>query len=160
MSQSFIRNLTRCAVLVLPLFLLSAQPMLASEANSVNSSSLKKQQPAPTNVLEVIISKPDKSKPGDGKLVQPQSGNRNYVFFNIVNRSSTTFTETYMRPSGTSTWIYFSFIGGSLVPGETQTARIRGQNTCYYDILIRNSYGDEHENYAINFCRFANYIIR
>ena len=159
MSQSYIRNLTCCAALVLPLFLLSAQPMLASEANSVNSSKIKKQQPAPENVLKVFISKPNDSKPDNDKLVQPQAGNRNYVYFNIVNRSSITFTELYLRISGTSRWTYFNFVGESLEPGAIQTIQLTGNDTCRYDILLRNSYGDGIRNDNVNFCRIDNYNI-
>lgn len=159
MSKSFICNLTRCAALVLPVFLLSAQPILAFEGESVNSPGINKQQPAPENVLRITISKPNKFKPANNKLVLPQSGNRNYVYFNLNNRSSFIFTELYIRPSGTSTWISFNFVDGAIVPGETQIVTLVDNNTCYYDIFVRNSDGIYIEDYNRNFCSIGNYSL-
>jgi hypothetical protein len=159
MSQIIIGKLIRCVALALPVFLLSVQPMLASENNSVSSPGVQKQQPAPENVLRVTVSKPDELKPANNTFVQPQAGNRNYVYFNLVNRSSVIFTELYMRPSGTSTLIYFNFIGGNLIPGEIQTVTLTNYNTCYYDILVRNSNGDQIVDDGINFCKINNYIL-
>lgn len=60
MSQSFIRNLSLCATFVLPAFLLSVQPTLASESKGVNNTLTTQQQSIFTNSLRIDVSKPSK----------------------------------------------------------------------------------------------------
>ncbi|NJL10598.1 MAG: hypothetical protein HC908_11720 [Calothrix sp. SM1_7_51] len=58
MSLSLIRNLTSCAALVLPLFLLSVQPTLASENKDASNTRTTTQQSMFTNSLRITVSKP------------------------------------------------------------------------------------------------------
>jgi hypothetical protein len=58
MSQHLIRKLTNCAALVLPLFLLSVQPTLASENEGASNTRTTTQQSIFTNALRVTVSKP------------------------------------------------------------------------------------------------------
>jgi hypothetical protein len=159
MSQNFIRNWIGCVALALPMFLLSAHPILASEGTTVNSAGEKNAEPE--NISRAIISKPDKLKPADNKFVQPQSVNTAYVYFNLNNGTSIIFTELSIRPSGSSTWPYFQLLGGSIVPNESQLITLVDYNTCYYDILLKNRSGRiEYHNFGVNFCDVRNYNLR
>ncbi len=156
MSQSFIRNWIGCVALVLPVFLLSAHPLLASEGKTVNSSGEKNAEPE--NISRAIISKPDKLKPADNKFVQPQSVNPAYLYFNLNNGISIVFTELSIRPSGSPTWSYVELLGGSIVPNESQVVRSVYHHTCYYDIRLKIRSGRiEYHNFGVNFCDVSNY---
>ena len=199
MSKSFICNLTRCAALVLPVFLLSAQPILASEGESVNSPVRTKQQSIFESSLGVTVSKPSKeqgarlcvqtkktnpqssqsgvqgeqacqtilkTKPQgsqptteNNNLVQPQSGRRGFVYFNLINRTSVSLVRLFVEGSGSEQPIEVNLLGGYLLPGEIQRITVTGYNTCYYNLGLIYADEDSYIRTNVNLCSIQNYIL-
>lgn len=176
MSQTFIRRLFGAA-LVLPVILLAAQPSFASDDKKVEAVGNIKQssesvESEKNNLLEhsaegapilEIENQNLKITPVIGvestneDLVEPKSGNPNYVYFNLTNRTGSTITSLYVLPYGGR---YVTKLSGPSIPsGRSTTVTLRGYGTCVFRLGVQFANGRRIAGQYVNFCRYRNYYI-
>ncbi|MGB3638506.1 MAG: hypothetical protein WBA39_13165 [Rivularia sp. (in: cyanobacteria)] len=131
------------------------------EKQSIGNSTQSKAEPVNTDFVRDIASgmriektksqsSSTSDKSNNQELVQPQSGVRGFVFFDLINRSDSTLIRFYASPSYRSNWGP-DILPGVLRPGYKRQITLT-DNTCIYDVRSILSDGGVLKDFNVNLC--------